>query len=164
MFGYDQAVTAQYPEVRAGVIHATGLSNAPSPPDLLAEYQAEQQAAAARLAASPIAVIDQGNIAGRITVRFATGTEQFADLGSSGSVFPDPGEVIFTDDANVVAARRWCWRQSAGSATSATTTDALIVIEGQHECAPHDIAAALADLTALLGRYQPRARLTSSQL
>ena len=114
--------------------------------------------------AMPVAVIDQGNIAGRITVRFATGTEQFADLGSSVSVFPDPGEVIFTDDANVVAARRWCWRQSAGSATSATTTDALIVIEGQHESAPHDIAAALADLTALLGRYQPGAHLTSSRL
>jgi DNA/RNA-binding domain of Phe-tRNA-synthetase-like protein/drug/metabolite transporter (DMT)-like permease len=225
MFGYDEAVTAQYPQVRAGVIHATRLSNGPSPSDLLAECQAGQQAAAARLAATPIAdlpsvaawrraftrfgakptqyrnaaeallrrlaktggipalstlvdignlvsiryampvaVIDQAGVAGRITVRFAAGTEQFTDLGSSASVTPDAGEVIFTDEDNVVAARRWCWRQSAQSATTAATTGALVVIEGQHHTAAADIAAAVGDLTALLARYQPRAHLTSSQL
>jgi DNA/RNA-binding domain of Phe-tRNA-synthetase-like protein len=216
MFGYDQAVTDAYPAIRAGVIHVTGLSNGPSPPDLLAEYRAEQQSARARLAATPIAdfpsvaawrraftrfgakptqyrnaaeallrrlatqgdipalntlvdignlvsiryalpvaVIDRAGITGAITVRFAAGTEQFTDLGSAGGVSPDPGEVIFTDDADVVAARRWCWRQSAQSATGASTVEALIVTEGQHDTAAADTAAAVADLTALLGSYQP---------
>ncbi len=225
MFGYDQAVAAQYPEIRAGVIHATGLGNGPSPPDLVAEYQAEQQAACARLAvtpiadlpsiaawrraftrfgakptqyrnaaeallrrlvkrgdipalnslvdignlvsiryAMPVAVIDRAGIAGAITVRFATGTEHFTDLGSSGSVSPDPGEVIFTDDDNVVAARRWCWRQSAQSATIASTVEALIVTEAQHETAEADVASAVADLTALLSRYQPRSTVTAHEL
>jgi DNA/RNA-binding domain of Phe-tRNA-synthetase-like protein len=225
MFGYDDAVTARYPAIRAGVICATGLSNGPSPPGLLEEYRAGQQAACARLAATaiadlpsiaawrraftafgakptqyrnaaeallrrlakqgdipsvntmvdignlvsiryavPVAVIDQGHVAGSITVRFATGSELFTDLGSAGSVRPEPGEVIFVDRDNVVSARRWCWRQSAQSATSATTADALIVVEALHEAAEADIAAATADLAALLARYQPGARLVSRTL
>ena len=225
MFGYDQAVTAQYPAIRAGVIHAAGVSNGPSPAGLLAEYRAEQQAACARLAATPVAdlpsiaawrraftrfgakptqyrnaaeallrrlakqgdipslstlvdignlvsiryalpvaVVDRAGLAGGITVRFATGAEQFTDLGSSGSVSPDPGEVIFTDEDNVVAARRWCWRQSAQSATSPGTVEALIVTEAQHDAAEADISAAVADLTALLATYQPRATVTARTL
>jgi DNA/RNA-binding domain of Phe-tRNA-synthetase-like protein len=225
LFGYDPAVIAQYPEIRAGVIHATGLNNGPSPPDLVAEYQAEQQAVCARLAATPIAdlpsiaawrraftrfgakptqyrnaaeallrrlakhgdipalnslvdignlvsiryampvaVIDRASIAGAITVRFATGAERFTDLGSSGSVSPDRGEVIFTDEDNAVAARRWCWRQSAQSATGPQTIEALIVTEAQHQTAAADVASAVADLTALLSRYQPRSTITTHAL
>src|SRR5215469_13742788 len=55
MFGYDAAVTERYPAIRAGVIHATGLSNGPSPPGLQAEYRAAQQEARARLAATAMA-------------------------------------------------------------------------------------------------------------
>jgi DNA/RNA-binding domain of Phe-tRNA-synthetase-like protein len=225
MFGYDPAVTDQFPGIRAGVIHLTGLTNGPSPPGLLANYRAEQQVACARLAttpvaelpsiaawrrafsrfgakptqyrnaaeallrrvakqgdipsvntlvdignlvsiryAVPVAVIDRAGVAGSLTVRFASGAEQFSDLGSSGSVAPEPGEVVFTDEANVVAARRWCWRQSAQSATREDTTEALIVTEALHDTAESDIAAAVADLTALLRTHQPRADLTTHTL
>jgi DNA/RNA-binding domain of Phe-tRNA-synthetase-like protein len=225
MFGYDQAVTDQYPAVRAGVIHAAGVSNGPSPAGLLADYRAEQQAARARLAGTPIAdlpsiaawrrafsrfgakptqyrnaaeallrrlakqgdipslstlvdignlvsiryalpvaVFDRARVAGTLTVRLATGAEQFSDLGSSGSVSPEPGEVIFSDEDNVVAARRWCWRQSAQSATGAGTAEALIVTEAQHDTAEADITAAVADLTALLACYQPRAAVAAHTL
>jgi hypothetical protein len=41
MFAYDEAVAERYPTIRAGVIHATGLSNGPSPSELLEEYRAE---------------------------------------------------------------------------------------------------------------------------
>jgi len=81
----------------------------------------------------PIAVFDQANTFGSTTVRFATGAELFTDLGSTDSVHPDPGEVIFVDGTDVVSARRWCWRQSAQSATSTTTAEALIVVEGHHD-------------------------------
>jgi DNA/RNA-binding domain of Phe-tRNA-synthetase-like protein len=225
MFAYDVAVAGRYPAIRAGVIHATGLTNGPSSPALRAEYEAEQQAVLAKLAgasladlpsiaawrrvftsfgakptqyrnaaeallrrltkqggiptiatlvdignfvsiryAMPVAVFDLASIAGSITVRFATGTESFDDLGSDGSVSPDPGEVIFADRENVVAARRWCWRQSARSAASPTTTDALIVIEGHHDTASQEIAAALTDLTHLLATHQPASRTTSRTL
>jgi DNA/RNA-binding domain of Phe-tRNA-synthetase-like protein len=222
VFRYDLAVSQRYPAVRAGVIHATGLVNAPSPPRLLAEYRAEQQAALDRLAATaiadipsvaawrrvfasfgakptqyrnaaeallrrlgkqggipsldllvdlgnlvsiryamPVAVVDWAGVTGAITVRFATGDELFDDLGSSASVTPDPGEVIFTDEKNVVSARRWCWRQSVQSATSPATTEALIVVEGHHDSAGPDTARAVRDLSELLARYQPASEVTS---
>lgn len=222
MFGYDEAITERFPTIRAAVLHATGLTNGTSSPELLDEYRAEQQAVSERLEAvaiadhssiaawrrvftafgskptqyrnaaeallrrlskhgdipsintlvdignlisiryaMPVAVFDQAEIAGPTTVRFATGDEHFTDLGSSESVHPDPGEVIFVDTDNVVSARRWCWRQSAGSATSPTTVDALITIEGHHEAADHDVQSALADLNSLLAAYQPQAHTTS---
>jgi DNA/RNA-binding domain of Phe-tRNA-synthetase-like protein len=107
--------------------------------------------------AMPVAVFDAARIAGSVTVRFATGSERFEDLGSSESVAPDPGEVVFVDDADVVSARRWCWRQSARSATTPSTTEALYVVEGHHEGAAEDVDAALADLAALLASSQPQA-------
>lgn len=222
MFAYDDAVVERYPTLRAGVVHATGLSNGPSPPELLDEYRAEQRAVSERLNATaiadlpqvaawrrvfasfgakptryrnaaeallrrlskhgdipaistlvdignlvsiryalPVAVFDRANIAGATTVRFATGAEHFTDLGSSGSVHPDPGEVIFVDGNDVVSARRWCWRQSAQSATSVSTAEALIVIEGHHATARRDVESALTDLASLLASHQPRARIES---
>jgi DNA/RNA-binding domain of Phe-tRNA-synthetase-like protein len=225
MFAYDDAIVERYPTIRAGVIHATGLVNGPSPPGLLEEYRAEQRAASERLDATaiadipsiaawrrafarfgakptryrnaaeallrrlakhgdlpaintlvdignivsiryamPVAVFDQANVAGSTTVRFATGAELFTDLGSTESVHPDPGEVVFVDSDNVVSARRWCWRQSAQSATSTTTTEALIVVEGHHDAARQDVESALADLTSLLASHQPQSQTTSHVL
>ena len=107
----------------------------------------------------PVAVFDRANITGPTTVRFATGDEFFTDLGSTTGVHPDPGEVVFVDGEGVVSARRWCWRQSAGSATGATTVEALIVVEGHHDAARQDVESALADLTSLLASYQPRSQI-----
>jgi hypothetical protein len=43
MFAYHDAVAERYPTIRAGVIHATGLANGPSPSDVLDGYRAEQR-------------------------------------------------------------------------------------------------------------------------
>ena len=114
--------------------------------------------------AMPVAVFDQASIASSTTVRFATGAELFTDLGSPEIVHPDPGEVIFVDSNNVVSARRWCWRQSAQSATSTTTVDALIVVEGHHDTACQDVESALTDLTSLLASHQPQGQTRSYML
>ena len=225
MFAYDDAVVERFPTIRAGVLHATGLDNGQSQPDLLEEYRAEQQAAAERLNETaiaeipsiaawrrvfagfgarptqyrnavesllrrlskhgdipsintlvdignlvsirysmPVAVFDRAGVAGPITVRFADGGELFADLGSNESVHPNPGEVIFVDSDEVVSARRWCWRQSAQSATSATTDEALVVVEGHHDTASQDVEGALADLNSLLASYQPGGQVESYAL
>ncbi len=108
--------------------------------------------------AVPVAVFDLAGVAGSIAVRFATGTELFTDLGSTSRVHPDPGEVVFVDRNDVVSARRWCWRQSAQSATSATTRDALAVIEGHHDTASGDVRAALSNFASLLTTYQPHSQ------
>lgn len=225
MFAYHDAVTEQYPTIRAGVIHVTGLANGPSSPALLDQHRADQRAAFDRLQATaiaddpsiaawrrafsqfgakptqyrnaaeallrrltkhgdipsistlvdignlvsiryamPVAVFDLAGIAGPITVRFARGDERFTDLGSSDSVSPDAGEVVFVDTDGVVSARRWCWRQSAQSATSPDTVEALVVIEGLHDTAGDDIEAALDDLASLLAAHQPRSHTTTYRL
>jgi DNA/RNA-binding domain of Phe-tRNA-synthetase-like protein len=55
VFAYDPTLVERYPTIRAGVVHAGGLVNGPSPPELLREYRAEQQAAADRLSKSAVA-------------------------------------------------------------------------------------------------------------
>lgn len=215
LFEYDEAVKAEYPNAHAGLLHARGLVNRPSTPDLLTEYGAEQTAARTRIAetpiadhrsviawrraftqfgaqptryrnaaeslmrrlskqgeiptistlvdignlvsiryALPVAVVDLAQISGGITVRFAHGNEGFTDLGSSDEDHPEQGEVIFVDGDDAVVARRWCWRQSAHSATSGETTDALFIVEALHEEAETDIRSALDDLAQLVDRHQ----------
>jgi DNA/RNA-binding domain of Phe-tRNA-synthetase-like protein len=103
--------------------------------------------------ALPVAVFDLATVSGGITVRLARGDERWADLGSSETEHPDDGEVIFADDADVVVARRWCWRQSAESAARDSTTEILVTVEGHHDGAPGDVSAALDELERLLRTY-----------
>ena len=77
--------------------------------------------------------------------------EVAAALGPTGLRF----EVIFVDDDGSVSARRWSWRQSAQSAASESTSQALITVEGHHDGAEVDVAAALDDLLGLLAIHQP---------
>lgn len=109
----------------------------------------------------PVAVVDMSGINGVISVRFATGAEDFVELGSEDTVHPEAGEVIFIDEMDHVSARRWCWRQSAASATGPATTEALFVIEGHHEAASVEIDSALSELAALLATYQPQSQTKS---
>jgi len=224
-FGYDSTVVERFPSIRAGIIHATGLHNGPTPEGLLDAYIGEQHAAADRLNttpvaeipsiaawrrafsafgvkptqhrvaaeallrrlaksgdiptintlvdignlvsiryAMPVAVFDQSDIATPTVVRFASGGESFTNLGSSEAVHPAPGEVIFVDANDVVSARRWCWRQSAQSATGPDTVEALLCVEGHHETAADDIESALGDLESLLAVYQSDSRSTTHRL
>lgn len=112
--------------------------------------------------ALPVAVFDQRSVIGGTTVRFATGTEAFSDLGSGQREAPEAGEVIFIDDAGSVSARRWCWRQSAESAAGVGATDVLLTVEGHHEAAAADVRAAVADLEALLTDHARPARMVSA--
>ncbi len=225
VFSYDPALLERFPTIRAGVIHARGVSNGPTAASLLERYEQEQLSvvrlmegrtpgdvpalAAWRRAFSafgvkptqyrnaaeallrrltkqgnipsintlvdignlvsiryslPVAFFDQAAVAGATTVRIADGSERFTDLGSRDVVNPEPGEVIFVDDAGLVSARRWCWRQSAESATGPDSTDVLVTVEGHHENAAAEVAAALDDIGALLAEYQPEAAVERSLL
>jgi len=214
MFQYDPEIIARFPTIVGGVIHAAGVTNGPSPADLVEAFGAEQVAVLDRVGATPlsempsiaawrrafrafgvdptgyrsaaeallrrltkqgsipsinalvdignlvsiryalpVAVFDQRATTGRTTVRFATGEETFTDLGSGEQESPEPGEVIFVDEAGVVRARRWCWRQSAESASGLETTEILVTVEGHHDGARGDGAAAVADLEALIRQF-----------
>lgn len=101
----------------------------------------------------PVAMFDQRTVTGGTTVRFASGNESFTDLGSDERETPEEGEVIFIDDAGLVSARRWCWRQSAESASGPNTSEVLVTVEGHHDGAERDVTSAVADLQALLDAY-----------
>jgi DNA/RNA-binding domain of Phe-tRNA-synthetase-like protein len=107
----------------------------------------------------PVAVFDLATTPPPLTVRFANGSETFIDLGTTEPTHPEPGEVVFIDADRRVAARRWCWRQSADSATSPSTTEALIVTEALHDTASATVTSALEDLLDLLRRHEPEATI-----
>jgi DNA/RNA-binding domain of Phe-tRNA-synthetase-like protein len=100
--------------------------------------------------ALPVAVIDQDTVQAPITVRFASGQETYYELNSATPDHPEAGEVIFTDNAGDVIARRWCWRQSASSAATPASTHLLITVEAHHTDGRAAVSAALEDLRALL--------------
>ncbi len=99
--------------------------------------------------ALPIAVIDFDQVVGGIQVRHADGDE-IAQAFSGEPEHPEPGEVIFADEARRVHARRWTFRQSRHSTVSAATRRALIVSEGLHATAARDVPALLDTLEAEL--------------
>jgi DNA/RNA-binding domain of Phe-tRNA-synthetase-like protein len=103
--------------------------------------------------ALPTAVFDVARLTGPVTVHFADGSEQYIGLGQSTVEHPEAGEVVFTDPAKKVIARRWCWRQSDDGAARDSTTDAYICVEAQHPGARPEVEAALADLLRLCGQY-----------
>ena len=103
--------------------------------------------------ALPVAVFDTRTLQGPVTVHFASGSERYTTLGQSEAEHPEPGEVIFSDETDLVIARRWCWRQSEESAAQLDTTDAIVTIEAHHQNGHQDITAALADLQELLTQY-----------
>lgn len=210
-FQYDPEISARFPTIVGGVLHATEVANGPTTPVLADAYRREQQAAIARIGATPlseipslaawrrafrafgvdptqyrsaaegllrrltkqgdlpsigtlvdlanmtsirhalpVAVFDLRRMSGGTTVRFARGDEPWSDLGSSTTEHPEPGEVVFVDEAEVVVARRWCWRQSLASAAHDDTTEILVTVEGHHDGAERDVIAALDDLEGLL--------------
>jgi DNA/RNA-binding domain of Phe-tRNA-synthetase-like protein len=112
----------------------------------------------------PVAIFDQRTATGGTTVRFATGDESFTDLGSGERESPAPGEVIFIDEAGLVSARRWCWRQSAESASGPDTTEVLVTVEGHHEGAADEVTAAVRDLEHLLDVHAQPHAMTSGIL
>lgn len=106
--------------------------------------------------AIPVAVFDVAKLSGDLEVRFATGTETYETF--SGEVeHPEPGEVIFADQAGKAHARRWTNRQSSLSAVSANTTSALIVAEALHELASQDMRTLLAALMHEVAAAWPEA-------
>jgi DNA/RNA-binding domain of Phe-tRNA-synthetase-like protein len=98
----------------------------------------------------PVAAIDTRQVSMPITVRFARGDEIFVNLNQAEADHPTPGEVIFTDEKDVVIARRWCWRQSEESAAREETTDLLVTIEAQNAGGDELVHSAAADLITLL--------------
>ena len=97
--------------------------------------------------AIPIAVFDTRQITGALTVRSAQGDETYETFAGD-TEHPEPGEVIFVDEAGRAHSRRWTNRQSGLSAIRPETQQALMVAEALHDTAESDVARLTSELSA----------------
>ncbi|GAA2006159.1 hypothetical protein JL107_04320 [Nakamurella flavida] len=90
----------------------------------------------------------------------ATGTEVFdtVDGGVPVVEHPEPGEVIWTDDAGVTC-RRWNWRQARRTRLEDDTTRALFILDALDPLTDDALGAAADDLCTALGRLGPDVRI-----
>lgn len=77
----------------------------------------------------------------------AVGDEEFDTVASGDTVIenPDPGEVVWRDDAGVTC-RRWNWRQGRRTALTDDTTTAFFIMDALGAMTDEQLDAALSDL------------------
>ncbi|WP_396900068.1 B3/4 domain-containing protein [Mycolicibacterium sp.] len=90
----------------------------------------------------------------------ATGIEQFDTTAAGESVVehPEPGEVVWCDDAGVTC-RRWNWRQARRTQLRDDTTSALFILDVLGAMTDEQLAAAAEELTTELRRLGPDVRV-----
>jgi DNA/RNA-binding domain of Phe-tRNA-synthetase-like protein len=86
----------------------------------------------------------------------ATGTEPFDTVadGVAAIEYPDPGEVVWCDEAGVTC-RRWNWRQARRTQLRDDTTTALFILDALDPMTDQALHAAAEDLITHLGRLGP---------
>jgi DNA/RNA-binding domain of Phe-tRNA-synthetase-like protein len=89
----------------------------------------------------------------------ATGTEPFDAVTDGIAVIehPDPGEVVWRDDAGVTC-RRWNWRQARRTQLREDTTAALFILDALDPMTDQALHAAAADLAGHLATLGPGVR------
>jgi DNA/RNA-binding domain of Phe-tRNA-synthetase-like protein len=89
----------------------------------------------------------------------AAGTEPFDTVADGIAVteHPDPGEVVWCDDAGVTC-RRWNWRQARRTQLRDDTTTALFILDALGPVPDEALQAAADDLVTRLARLGPEAR------
>jgi DNA/RNA-binding domain of Phe-tRNA-synthetase-like protein len=90
----------------------------------------------------------------------ATGTEPF-DTVAHGAILienPEPGEVVWCDDAGVTC-RCWNWRQARRTQLSDDTTAALFILDALDPVSDDALLAAAENLIAHLARLGPDVRV-----
>lgn len=95
----------------------------------------------------------------------ATGDEPFDTVADGEGVIehPDPGEVVWVDDAGVTC-RRWNWRQPRRTQLSDDTTTALFILDALDPMTDQALHAAADDLVTHLRKLGPDLRVTSRLL
>ena len=114
-----------------------------------------------------VSVLHQVPIGGEDLTRYsssprllrAAGTEPFDTVvdGETAIEHPDPGEVVWCDDAGVTC-RRWNWRQGRRTQLTPHTTTALFIIDALAPMTDDALTAAGDELLAHLHRLSREAR------
>jgi DNA/RNA-binding domain of Phe-tRNA-synthetase-like protein len=95
---------------------------------------------------------DLAMIEGDMRLTRARGDELFVPLGASQPEPPQPGEIIYRDDAGVIC-RCWNWREADRTKLTESTTGAVLCIEALPEMGAARLSAACADLAQLVREY-----------
>jgi DNA/RNA-binding domain of Phe-tRNA-synthetase-like protein len=109
----------------------------------------------------PLGGEDLTGYAGAPRLVRATGKEPFDTVAGGAAVIerPDPGEVVWCDDAGVTC-RRWNWRQGRRTQLREDTTAALFILDALEPMTDEALDAAAEDLAAHLARLGPDVRVT----
>ena len=99
----------------------------------------------------PVGGDDLDLASGDLHLRLARGDEPFRPLGSETDDPPEPGEVIYADDAKVLC-RRWTWRGAEDSKISPATTRAVLNVHGLPPAERDEVARATETLAGLVSR------------
>ena len=107
----------------------------------------------------PVGGEDLTRYAGAPRLKRADGDEPFDTTADGVAVIehPDPGEVVWCDDAGVTC-RRWNWRQARRTQLREDTTTALFILDALDPVTGEALHAAADDLTARLARLGPAVR------
>ena len=90
----------------------------------------------------------------------ATGREPFDTVADGADVveYPEPGEVVWCDDAGVTC-RRWNWRQARRTQLNGDTTAALFILDALGPLSDEALQSATDDLVSHLRRLAPDVRV-----
>ena len=115
-----------------------------------------------------ISVLHQLPIGGEDLTRYvgaprlvrASGTEAFDTTAGGEEVVehPDPGEVVWCDEAGVTC-RRWNWRQTRRTQLSEETTSALFILDALDPMTDEALVAAADDLVAAFSEWTSTLRV-----
>jgi DNA/RNA-binding domain of Phe-tRNA-synthetase-like protein len=95
---------------------------------------------------------DLDAIQGDLRLTVATGGESFVPLGGTESMPPQPGEVVYADDAGIVC-RAWNWREADRTKLTNDTRRAVLVIEALPPRIAAELQQACYDLAELVETY-----------
>ena len=95
---------------------------------------------------------DLDRCAGDIQLALAEGNEDFKEIGATENNPPEPGEVVYKDEAGVIC-RKWNWREGDRTKLTEKTKNALLVLEALPPADDTELRAALSDLKTLVQKY-----------
>ena len=109
----------------------------------------------------PIGGEDLGEYRGPARLVRAVGDEPFDTIrdGQPVTEHPEPGEVVWRDDAGVTC-RCWNWRQCVRTRITGATIRAVFILDGLAALGDRELAAAGQDLAGQLAMLHPGARLS----
>ena len=157
----DAGVFALRPDYRVLLLAVDGLVPGPSDQASDALLQAAEAAAGEAIRSRPVEELSLGGedltrYSGPPRLLRATGEENFDTVADGDGVVehPDPGEVVWCDDAGVTC-RRWNWRQARRTQLGDDTATALFILDALDPVGDQALAAAADDLVRHLARLGP---------